>query len=83
MIYTRNHGIREERWIEMKETNFYGGDSTFDEEAGMHENIKLSREIWGDKVNMLIPIIDLPNHHTPRHFNASDYIRFGLSLDIR
>lgn len=66
VIYTRNHALNHDKWIELKETNFLGGDSQEeDEEASMQANIALSREVWGERVNMLIPLLDLPNHHTP------------------
>jgi hypothetical protein len=49
----------------------------------MHENIRLNREIWKDRVNILIPILDIPNHHTPILFNRSDAFRFTLQIDVR
>lgn len=51
------------------------------EESRMRANMLKNKELFdGDRVNVLIPVIDLINHYHPQVPDASDYISFSLQL---
>lgn len=50
------------------------GLSGWDEIKRLKEN-----EVWNsDNINLLLPLIDIPNHYHPKNANKSDYARFSL-----
>ena len=62
VISTRNHGGYE-KW--MRELS---GLESWSELVKVREN-----EVWGNNyINLMLPLIDIPNHYHPVSYNKSD-----------
>ncbi|TNV80566.1 hypothetical protein FGO68_gene5262 [Halteria grandinella] len=86
VVKSRNHGLDFQLWIDIQgiEESF-GSFKVFKEryQPFQDENLELNRRFWkNQKVNFLLPLIDMINHHQPSRANsagqAQDLIQFRI-----
>jgi hypothetical protein len=56
-------------------------DELYDSDGLDQIDLLRENEIWGPRhINVLLPLLDIPNHYHPQKIDKSDYYGFGLRV---